>query len=661
MSNILEQGMIKSGLLNIVNAGTAPVDDMASFFEKELSDMTSDMDLPFSSSDLMSSEFFDSVLSMERENGLDSVLDGYDYDLNLSDGGTISNNDSHSALSPSTSSSDSDDRFNVVQDLQENNSITLFGNDISSEISNQTASTDLSAYYSEQETSPISTYTSPSSHKNKFIMRRQNRVQNNYNNNNKNKIIVANPVSNNKTTMKNNQVIRVQSISGNGRSLLLPVNVKKIKIVSANNLKMENIKVIQNSVPAPSIVRKVHIDKYASSSAESVDDDMELDSPCNTYSTSNIPAGKGERSYPPLELTSEERRLLYKEGIQLPTHYPLTKNEEKELKRIRRKIRNKISAQDSRKRKKEYVDKLEEQAKRTCEENEFLKKRIKLLRKQNTKLMDQMRRLQEVLFRSSGTKATPTTCLMIVLFSTLLVCLPNMRSTIDQQQQQQQSSLEATANQKNLQLDSAPAQTSTPRRALLFDQKGDANEDIVSSIQDLLILNKNKAHAQKSTDADTLNENDTHHHNKQTFLVPDDTDGASEEFLAKCFDRDGNMRQNISGILGDFCKRYEGDILVLLKNMLQSQQQGDSDILFADDECEEDEEDCDGDSGYGVLDKRDIESFIEPDISDDDGDVDAVGMNIVEQMIDFDISSQPSLKRRRTTTLDSAVNQIHAK
>ncbi|XP_078737184.1 cyclic AMP-responsive element-binding protein 3-like protein 4 isoform X2 [Lampetra fluviatilis] len=101
-------------------------------------------------------------------------------------------------------------------------------------------------------------------------------------------------------------------------------------------------------------------------------------------------------------LTDEERKLLMQEGMPMPAHLPLTKVEERVLKRVRRKIRNKQSAQESRRRKKEYVDGLESRS-----------------------LLTQLRHLQSLMKQGSAKAAQTGTCVMVFLLSFALIIYPS--------------------------------------------------------------------------------------------------------------------------------------------------------------------------------------------------------------------------------------------
>lgn len=97
-----------------------------------------------------------------------------------------------------------------------------------------------------------------------------------------------------------------------------------------------------------------------------------------------------------LVLTEEEKRTLVAEGYPVPTKLPLSKAEEKSLKKIRRKIKNKISAQESRRKKKEYMDALERKVEMLSSQNGEYRKKISTLEDANCSLLSQLQRLQQM-------------------------------------------------------------------------------------------------------------------------------------------------------------------------------------------------------------------------------------------------------------------------
>ncbi|XP_034533674.1 cyclic AMP-responsive element-binding protein 3-like protein 1 isoform X2 [Notolabrus celidotus] len=129
----------------------------------------------------------------------------------------------------------------------------------------------------------------------------------------------------------------------------------------------------------------------------------------------------------PLLLTEEEKRTLVAEGYPVPNKLPLTKSEEKALKRVRRKIKNKISAQESRRKKKEYVECLEKKVENYTSENSDLWRKVENLETANRSLLQQLQKLQslisgKVIPRSCKMASTQTgTCLMMMAVCFVLV------------------------------------------------------------------------------------------------------------------------------------------------------------------------------------------------------------------------------------------------
>ncbi|XP_022161721.1 cyclic AMP-responsive element-binding protein 3-like protein 2 [Myzus persicae] len=240
---------------------------------------------------------------------------------------------------------------------------------------------------------------------------------------------------------------------------------------------------------------------------------------------SDCTSDESDSMYPRLHLSNEERKLMEKEGIKLPSHYPLTKHEERDLKRIRRKIRNKISAQDSRKRKKEYVDGLEERVKLCSDENSKLLKNVNTLQTENERLKAALKRLQNVI-APGGTTAQPATCLLVLMMSLALIAAPNLRPTV-------------TDEKDVLSIEGQESNTAVPGRSrnLLFSKSGSPLS--TTNLKDMLnmVANGSSADGQSDTimaelgellDFNNLARNKDHDYSRTSmddYYIPESDDG----------------------------------------------------------------------------------------------------------------------------------------
>jgi len=127
---------------------------------------------------------------------------------------------------------------------------------------------------------------------------------------------------------------------------------------------------------------------------------------CDTIQYIDVPPHERQ----PFYLSEEEKRTLIMEGLPVPTGLPLNKMEERALKKVRRKIKNKISAQESRRKKKEYMEALEKKVDNYAADNNGLKKKIANLEMANRSLIIQVQKLQGLVASKVGKNVTSTKC-----------------------------------------------------------------------------------------------------------------------------------------------------------------------------------------------------------------------------------------------------------
>uniref|UniRef100_A0A3Q3K9R9 BZIP domain-containing protein n=1 Tax=Monopterus albus TaxID=43700 RepID=A0A3Q3K9R9_MONAL len=217
--------------------------------------------------------------------------------------------------------------------------------------------------------------------------------------------------------------------------------------------------------------------------------------------TMEPPPQPAQQSIQELILNEDEKKLLAKEGVTLPSQLPLTKYEERILKKIRRKIRNKQSAQESRKKKKEYIDGLESRMAACSAHNQELQRKVSHLEKCNMSLMEQLRRLQVLVMNATNKPAQAGTCVLVLLLSFSLILFPSLKPFSDTKVSQgdfspvriQSRSLQNLQASRVLYAIDPPFSTEDDSENLHRHLPGDGEVDEISALMRKLAVNQEQA------------------------------------------------------------------------------------------------------------------------------------------------------------------------
>lgn len=135
---------------------------------------------------------------------------------------------------------------------------------------------------------------------------------------------------------------------------------------------------------------------------------------------------KPGRKPAPLKLTEDEKYILKNEGVVIPENVrTLTKTEERHIKQVKRRIKNKISAAESRKRKKDYLDGLEERVEHTTSLNCELHQRVGQLEEENIDLLNTVKRMKSFILNRMPKISEYNSAFLLFIFAFALFSVPS--------------------------------------------------------------------------------------------------------------------------------------------------------------------------------------------------------------------------------------------